>query len=149
MMPFPFKSYSQATPSSLFILCPEVITMARAGSGWGGLCDITRDQPCLVPCLQVQGHTSPLSATSHAISAHHAVSEMVLVLASVSLLRLCLYVFFSERETQRNPGEGALRRALSNSAESTRAYPKQAWEQVALAHFYCCAVHDTEVSRRW
>ena len=43
MMPFPFKSYSQATPSSLLILCPEVITMARAGSGWGALCDITNN----------------------------------------------------------------------------------------------------------
>ena len=55
-----------------------------------------RDPALPGPCLQVQEH-SPLRATSCPISAHHAVSEMVLVLASVFLLWLCLYVFFSER----------------------------------------------------
>lgn len=73
---------------------------------------------------------------------------MVLVLASVPLLRLRLCVFSCARESQRTPGEGALRRALSDQAESPRARPRLAWEQMALALFRSCAVWDTEVSRR-
>ena len=65
--PFPFKPYSQATPASLYILCPEVITMARAGSGSGPLWHHQPPSPALVPSLRCKGrptHHEPLCPPS-------------------------------------------------------------------------------------
>lgn len=72
---------------------------------------------------------------------------MVLVLASVLFLHLHLHVFLSEQQSQRTPGEGTPRRALSDQAGTTGAHPRLAWEHMALA-FLCYAVRDTEISRK-
>ena len=49
--------------------------------------------------------------------------------------------------TKSTPGEGALRRALSNLAESTRACPRLSCDHVVLAFLHCADVHNTEVGR--
>ena len=85
---------------------------------------------------------------SHFLSAHYAVSNMVLFLAYVCVLFLYLCVLCSER-SHRSPREGALWKALSDFAESTRACRRLAWEQVTLAYSPPPrVVGDSEVSRK-
>ena len=141
-----FTTYSQLTPASHHILCPEVITMARWVLAKAGPSDLTRG-PTL-SCPQAPGARSEQHTRNHFLSAHHLVHEVVLFLAYLCLLFLHLSVFLSEGWSQRNPLKSALQKAHSNSAESIRACARLSWDQVALAFSPHCAVHDTEVSRR-
>ena len=142
MSPFPFKPYSQLTPVSLLVLCPEAITMAIwVLAGVGPSMTLPRAQPCLVLTLQVPGQTS----TPGAISSRHIVWSLKWFLC-LSMGVICV-VYFSEKESRRTPGEGALWRTLSNLAESTRVCPRLAWDHVALAFLHCADVCDSEVGR--
>ena len=59
MLPFPFKPYSQLTPTSLLTFCPEVITMTRwVLTGAGPIVTSPRAKPWLVLSLQVPRQTS-------------------------------------------------------------------------------------------
>ena len=57
-------------------------------------------------------------------------------------------VYFSGKESQRNPGKDALQRALFNWADSTITYSRLAWDHVALAFLHCPHVRESEVGRR-
>ena len=85
---------------------------------------------------------------SHFLLAHHVVPQIIPVLYHGCYLCLRLNVSFSERQSWRNPGEDALWRALFNSAESTRACLRLAWDHVALAFLHCADVRDSEAGRR-
>ena len=142
MSPFPFKLYSQLTPASL-LLCPEVITMAtRVLPGAGPSMTSPRAQPWLVLSLQVLGQTS----TPGVISSQLTMWSLKWFLC-FSMAVTCV-VYFSEKESRRSPGEGALWRTLYNLAESTTVCPRLAWDHVALAFLHCADVHDSEVGRR-
>ena len=100
MSPFPFKPYSQLTPVSLLVLCPEAITMAIwVLAGVGPSMTLPRAQPCLVLTLQVPGQTS----TPGAISSRHIVWSLKWFLC-LSMGVICV-VYFSERESRRTPGK--------------------------------------------
>ena len=81
------------------------------GSGWGGaLYDISK-----VPALagpQPPGARADQHTRSHFLSAHYVVPKIVPVHFHGCYLCLCLNVYFSERESGRNPVEDALRKAL-------------------------------------
>lgn len=89
-----FTTYSQLTPASHHILCPEVITMARWVLAKAGPSDLTRG-PTL-SCPQAPGARSEQHTRNHFLSAHHLVHEVVLFLAYLCLLFLHLSVFLSE-----------------------------------------------------
>ena len=114
--------------------------------GGGARCDITKG-PAL-PGPQSPGASADQCTRSHFLSAHHMVPQMVPVLFHGCYLCLHLNVYFSDRESQRNPVEDALQRTLFNSAESTRASPRLAWDHFALAFLHCADVRDSEVGRR-
>ena len=77
-----------------------------------------------------------------------SVCNMVHFLAYLCLLLEFLCVLCSER-SHRSPREGALWKALSDFAESTRACRRLAWEQVTLAYSPPPrVVGDSEVSRK-
>ena len=139
MSAFPFKPYSQLTPTGLLILCSEVITVARWRLARVPSMMSSKGQPCLVLSLQVPGQTSTSGVTSSQLTMR-SVCNMVLFLAYMGFLFECLCVLCSERWSHRAPGEGTLWKALSNLAESTRACPRLAWEQVNTGFFssLCC-----------
>ena len=139
--PFPFKPYSQLTPVSLLVLCPEVITMAIWVLAGVGPSDVTKGPTLLGP--HSPGARADQHTRGHFLSAHRVVLKWFLCL---SMGVICV-VYFSEKENRRTPGEGALWRTLSNLAESTRICPRLAWDHVALAFPHCADVCDSEVGR--
>ena len=117
------------------------------GSGWGrALCDISKGPALAGP--QSPGATADQHTRSHFLSARHVVPQIVPVLFHGCYLCLCLNVYFSERQSWRNPVEDALWRAHFNLAESTRVCMRLAWDHVALAFLHCADVRDSEVGRR-
>ena len=92
------------------------------GSGWGrALSDITKGPAQAGP--QSPGARADQHTRIHFLSAHHVVPQIIPVHFHECYLCLHINVYFSERESGRNPGEDALWRALFNLAESTRACP--------------------------
>ena len=145
MLAFPFKPYYQLTPADLLILCSEVITVTRWRLAGVPSVMSSKAQPCLGLSLQVPGAHQEYTSSQLTM---RSVCNMVHFLAYVCLLFKFLCVLCSER-SHRSPREGALWKALSIFAESTRACPRLAWEQVTLAYSPPpCVVGDSEVSRK-
>ena len=88
-------------------------------SGWdGALYDVSKGPSLAGP--QSRGAKTDQNTRSPFFSSRHVVPQIVPVHFHGCYLCLRLNVYFSNRESRRNPGEVGLWRALFNLAESTR-----------------------------